>query len=37
MTPEGYSVQQKKELVMRAVDFSLIAGNLYKMGIDDIL
>lgn len=36
-TPEGYYVQQKKELVVHVVDFSVIAGHLYKMGIDDVL
>ena len=34
MTPEGYTSQQKKELVVRMTDFSVIAGNLYKMGVD---
>ena len=36
-TPEGYSVQQKKELVVLVVDFSVIFGHLYKMGNDEIL
>ena len=35
--PEGYSVQQKKELVVHAVDFFVIARHLYKMGNDEIL
>ena len=35
--PHGYSVQQKNELVTRAVDFTVIAGHLYKMGHDEIL
>jgi len=34
---EGYTVQQNKELVVRATDFSVIAGNLYKMGSNEIL
>jgi len=29
--------QQKKELVVRAADFLVIVGNLYKMGSDEIL
>ena len=36
-TLEGYSIQQKKELVVRATYFSVIVGNLYKMGKDEIL
>eukprot|EP00253_Pinus_taeda_P029644 PITA_29644 len=36
-TLEGYSTQQKKELVVYAVDFSIIVGHLYKMGTDEIL
>lgn len=36
-TVQGYSVQQKKELVVSATDFSVIVGNLYKMGNDEIL
>ena len=32
-----YSVQQKKELVVHATDFSVITGLLYKMGNDEIL
>ena len=37
MVPEGYSSQQKEELVVRVTDFSIIAGHLYKMGLDKIL
>lgn len=37
MTPEGYTSQQKKDLVVRTTDFSVIAGHLYKMGLDKIL
>ena len=29
--------QQKKQLVVRATGFTLIAGHLYKMGPDEIL
>jgi len=32
-----YFVQQKKELVVQAVNFSVIVGHLYKMGNDEIL
>ena len=35
--PEEYTSQQKKELVAHTTDFSVIAGNLYKMGSDEIL
>jgi len=35
-TPEGYTFQQK-ELVMRTINFSVIARHLYKMGFDEIL
>jgi len=35
-TLEGYSTQQKKELVVRIVDFLVIMGHLYKMGVDEI-
>jgi len=34
--PEGFSIQQKKELVVCTVDFFVIVGHLYKMGCDDI-
>ena len=36
-TPKEYSIQQKKELVVRTTYFSVIAGHLYKMGNDEIL
>lgn len=32
-----YSIQQKKELVVHVLDFSVIARHLYKMGNDEIL
>jgi hypothetical protein len=37
MALSEYTITQKKELVVRAVDFSLIVGQLYKMGPDEIL
>jgi hypothetical protein len=36
MAPCVYTIIQKK-LVVHTVDFSLIAGQLYKMGPDEIL
>jgi phosphopantetheinyl transferase (holo-ACP synthase) len=37
MAPSEYTIIQKKQLVVRAADFSLIVGQLYKMGPDEIL
>jgi hypothetical protein len=37
MTPSEYTITQKKQLVVRTADFSLIVGQLYKMGPDEIL
>jgi hypothetical protein len=37
MEPREYTFIQKKQLVVRAIVFSLIAGQLYKMGPDEIL
>jgi len=37
IAPEGYTSQQKKELVLCTTNFSVIAGHLYKMGSDEIL
>eukprot|EP00253_Pinus_taeda_P023757 PITA_23757 len=34
---EGYTTQQKKELVVRAASVSMIVGHLYKMGSDEVL
>ena len=34
---EGYTSQQKKELVVRVADFLVIARHLYKMGSYEIL
>jgi len=30
-------MKQKKELVIRAADFALIVGKLYKMGLGEVL
>jgi hypothetical protein len=35
--PQEYNTVQKKKLVVRAADYQLIAGHLYKMGADNIL
>jgi len=35
--PQGYFIQQKKELVIHAAEFIVIVGNLYKMGNNEIL
>jgi len=35
--PQGYCVQQNKELVISTADFTVIAGHLYKMGNNKIL
>jgi hypothetical protein len=37
MAPSEYTITQKKQLVFWAADFSLIAGQLYNMGLDEIL
>jgi hypothetical protein len=37
MAPSEYTISQKKQLVVHAADFSLIVGQLYKMGPDEIL
>jgi hypothetical protein len=37
MAPSEYTITQKKQMVVRVVEFSLIAGKLYKMGLDEIL
>ena len=34
---EGFSIMQKKQLVLQAAYFQLIVGQLYKMGPDEIL
>ena len=35
--PEGLSTNQKKHLVVRVIDYTLIVGHLYKLGTDEIL
>ena len=35
--PTEFTKQQKKQLVVKATDFTLIAGQLYKLGPDEIL
>jgi uncharacterized membrane protein len=35
--PTKYSMKQKKQLVVRGVDFTIIARQLYKLGLDEIL
>ena len=35
--PEGYSTWKKKQLVVKASDYTLITGQLYKLGPDEIL
>jgi hypothetical protein len=37
MAPSEMKVVQKKQLVVKATDYQLIAGNLYKLGEDGIL
>jgi hypothetical protein len=37
MAPSDYTIPQKKQLVVRTANFSLIAGQLYKIGPDEIL
>jgi hypothetical protein len=37
MVPFEMTVAQKKQLVVKVIDYQLIAGNLYKMGADGIL
>jgi hypothetical protein len=35
--PQEYNIAQKKNLVVWATNYQLIAGHLYKMGADSIL
>ena len=35
--PKGLSTNQKKHLVVRVVNNTLIVGHLYKLGTDEIL
>jgi hypothetical protein len=36
-SPKEFNTVQKKNLVVRAADYQLIAGHLYKLGADNIL
>jgi len=36
VAPTKYTIRHKKELVVRAANFSLINGHMYKMGSDEI-
>ena len=35
--PAEFTKQQRKQLVIKASDFTLIAGQLYKLGLDEVL
>jgi hypothetical protein len=35
--PQEFNTIQKKNMVVKDSDYQLIAGNLYKMGADNIL
>jgi len=37
IAPEEFTKQQKKQLVVKAADFTLITGCLYKLGPDEVL
>jgi len=37
MAPLETKVAQKKQLVVKAIDYQLIADNLYKLGVEKIL
>jgi hypothetical protein len=37
MAPYKMTVAQKKQLVVKSTNYQLIAGNLYKLGVDGIL
>ena len=37
VAPDEFTKQQKKQLVVKAADFTLIAGHLYKLGPDEVL
>jgi hypothetical protein len=37
VAPKEFSTMQKKNLVVRVADYQLIAGHLYKLGVDNIL
>ena len=35
--PQDYTPLQKRHLVFRVADYQLIAGQLYKLGLDEVL
>ena len=37
LAPIELTKKQKKQLIVRAADFTLIAGHLYKLGPDEVL
>ena len=37
LAPDEFTKQQKKQLVVKVADFTLIAGQLYKLGPDEVL
>ena len=37
LAPDEFTKQQKKQLVVKAANFTLIAGHLYKLGPDEVL
>ena len=37
VAPDEFTKQQKKQLVVKAADFTLITGHLYKLGPDEVL
>jgi hypothetical protein len=37
MAPLDMTFRQKKKLVVKAMDYQLFAGSLYKLGVDGIL
>ena len=37
VTPDEFTKQQKKQLVVKEADFTFIAGHLYKLGLDEVL
>jgi hypothetical protein len=37
VAPKEFSTAQKKNMVVRAADYQLISGHLYKLGADNIL
>jgi hypothetical protein len=37
LSPPKFTIVQKKQIVVKATDYQLIAGKLYKLGADGIL